>query len=568
MKTFLLSILGSLLLWTNVSAQVQQPVSQVYLHNSDPKYPVDLAKAISIPDGQLAVLGNTVLSDTPGISLSMLDQSMQPIWTKVYKNTQARDTLFSPNGIYAIARDFYPSNLLRLADGGYLIYGRMEFTQTKISPVFETYPTEKDMFILRVTALGSIYWAKLYNNMGSSPVFAFQLNDGGFMLFATSDVNSGFESLIHVIRLQQDGTPLWGRKMTNIPFTELRDVARTPDGGYIACATTNGFIVHAIAVKFNASGEMEWVNDFLEGTFTAAGQIEPDGNGGYFMLCTGSDNLLTLLHLNPNGAVLWSKQLSNQVAGLNLELINDGNFGCTILNRWQNMEPVYIEENLGLIHVDGTGAIDWANRIGNDTFYMDPNGIASWLTEQVRSIELTPDGYLIASTVDSTSQSDPLAPVPSRRGYIVKTTHSGETSCLEHPIIVFSQPVTVIESLPLPTFEAASLFLSNLEAFVAVDTAFVSDVKCGEIVNEVPTVLNGSFRAFPNPASSELVLEGDEALGDAQYQLFNALGQALASGRLTGASTVVDVSHMPAGIYAVILYKNGLQSQRLVVIGR
>lgn len=67
----------------------------------------------------------------------------------------------------------------------------------------------------------------------------------------------------------------------------------------------------------------------------------------------------------------------------------------------------------------------------------------------------------------------------------------------------------------------------------------------------------------PNPASSNVTLSVSEELLNKPYRIFNALGQQITEGKITGRQTGVDVSAMPSGIYSVQI--DGYRTMQLVL---
>ncbi|MCB0566808.1 MAG: T9SS type A sorting domain-containing protein, partial [Phaeodactylibacter sp.] len=77
--------------------------------------------------------------------------------------------------------------------------------------------------------------------------------------------------------------------------------------------------------------------------------------------------------------------------------------------------------------------------------------------------------------------------------------------------------------------------------------------------------LEQAVRVFPNPAEEWLTIQAD-AEGLKQLSLFNASGQQVAQRKWSGASTSLDVSALPAGLYFVkVATEGGMKGQKVVV---
>jgi len=59
------------------------------------------------------------------------------------------------------------------------------------------------------------------------------------------------------------------------------------------------------------------------------------------------------------------------------------------------------------------------------------------------------------------------------------------------------------------------------------------------------------MRIYPNPSSATITIELPEPTPEFQISIFNFSGQEVISSRITEPATVVDISHIPGGIYFV-----------------
>ena len=54
---------------------------------------------------------------------------------------------------------------------------------------------------------------------------------------------------------------------------------------------------------------------------------------------------------------------------------------------------------------------------------------------------------------------------------------------------------------------------------------------------------------YPNPASSLITVESDELLTNSTFTIYNLQGQELLLQRITQTTMVLDISHLPSGMY-------------------
>jgi hypothetical protein len=92
----------------------------------------------------------------------------------------------------------------------------------------------------------------------------------------------------------------------------------------------------------------------------------------------------------------------------------------------------------------------------------------------------------------------------------------------------------------------------------------VSVNKCSGIpeVNGRPGVLS----VYPNPGSDIFVLETDDQAGIESYQVYDARGGLIRSGKMDPDKTVLDLSECDAGIYLVVASgsNNGTHHRKII----
>ena len=74
-----------------------------------------------------------------------------------------------------------------------------------------------------------------------------------------------------------------------------------------------------------------------------------------------------------------------------------------------------------------------------------------------------------------------------------------------------------------------------------------------------------ALRAYPNPCDGQLHLVMDNG-GSFEYQVFNQMGQCVATGQSNSPETVVDLSQCSDGVYFVSIIQNGKRQMKKVVV--
>jgi len=78
-------------------------------------------------------------------------------------------------------------------------------------------------------------------------------------------------------------------------------------------------------------------------------------------------------------------------------------------------------------------------------------------------------------------------------------------------------------------------------------------------------ILQEIINVFPNPTSSNLILELPEMKGDYEFQIFNKLGAHVQVGQINSRRTTVDMNSFNAGTYFLRVTK-GMESSKTVKI--
>jgi len=93
----------------------------------------------------------------------------------------------------------------------------------------------------------------------------------------------------------------------------------------------------------------------------------------------------------------------------------------------------------------------------------------------------------------------------------------------------------------------------------------LSDIEIGSGIGEFA---NGSVTLFPNPANTSLTLDIPRISGRTEYTFVDATGRMVLNAVVTTERSTIDVSAMPAGIYALTLRNGGSAWSTRVVVQR
>lgn len=78
--------------------------------------------------------------------------------------------------------------------------------------------------------------------------------------------------------------------------------------------------------------------------------------------------------------------------------------------------------------------------------------------------------------------------------------------------------------------------------------------------------LEEEINVYPNPTSSNLIIEMPEMIGDYQYQLFNGLGKDIQVSDLETTRTSIDLNFLSPGTYYLKVNKGSESSRTLKIV--
>jgi PKD repeat protein len=83
-----------------------------------------------------------------------------------------------------------------------------------------------------------------------------------------------------------------------------------------------------------------------------------------------------------------------------------------------------------------------------------------------------------------------------------------------------------------------------------------SATKCIDISTDVNQISQFKFNMYPNPSNGQFTIQTDEALVNTEVQIFNTIGELVATVQLNSSNTMINLSHLNSGVYMVKLSAN------------
>ncbi len=184
----------------------------------------------------------------------------------------------------------------------------------------------------------TIMWQKVYGGSGqdySDEII--KTNDGGFLVMGRTNSSGGDITGptlgsydMWAVKLDSAGNKQWDKSYGGTSIDYGTGVRQTTDGGYIMCGYTldtvfGGFSFNFLVIKTDASGNVQWENQYGGSDADYADDIIQTSDGGYVVAgySQSTDNDFTvnagffdawILKLNPNGIVQWASSYGDSLS--------------------------------------------------------------------------------------------------------------------------------------------------------------------------------------------------------------------------------------------------------------
>jgi hypothetical protein len=502
--------------------------------------------------------------------------------------------------------DEWATSIQQTTDGGYIVAGWSHSNDGDVSGNHGGIGIP-DYWIVKLDATGNIQWQRCLG--GSLDEFAYsieQTTDGGYIVAGGTSSDDGDVSGNHVnldqsvfdywiVKLDAIGNIQWQRCLggsdnewsgTSGLFSEY-SIEQTTDGGYIVAgsASSNDGDVSGNhggydywIVKLDVTGNIQWQR-CLGGSFhDFVRSIEQTTDGGYIVAGEDQFGVSWILKLDAIGNIQWQQSL-DVIFVSSIEQTTDGGYivaGTSYSNNG-NVYCNHVGYNYRLVKLDATGNIQWQQCLGGSG------------DDGAGSIEQTTDGGYIVAGTSSSNDGDVSGNHGASDYWIVKlgfdplpikltditARNQGNVNIVnwetasEDPRESFElerssdairfEKITSIagkgraadyeytDAKPLEGFNYYRLRLihnTGTPTYSKIVRAFVkTDIE---------------LRVYPNPADDVLYVQlPPGGNGKAIFFITDAAGKTVMKSNISNTNqTVVDISKLPAGIYA-LRYQDG-----------
>lgn|GEM_PF-5520013 len=193
------------------------------------------------------------------------------------------------------------------------------FILTGTSGSFVNPPGTDDFFLMKTDVSGKVILGKTYGTAGDDVLFeSDHTKDGGDIMCGYTNIFVEYNT--YVIKTSNSGDTLWTKTYkiphagTDIYWDVVRSIQQTNDGGYIMAGNvydTTAKHTDAFLIKIKANGDFDWAKTYdLKPGQNAATSVQQTSDNGFIV--AGWTNAVNdsaaafLMHVNATGAIDWA----------------------------------------------------------------------------------------------------------------------------------------------------------------------------------------------------------------------------------------------------------------------
>ncbi|MDR2457284.1 MAG: hypothetical protein LBD41_02235 [Clostridiales Family XIII bacterium] len=304
----------------------------------------------------------------------------------------------------------YASSIQITLEGGYIIAGRSSSNDGDVTENHGKF----DYWIVNLDAQGTLKWQKSFGGSGFDSVHSIQItSDGGYIIAGRKEFTESDIPLNHgkgdywIIKLDSQGNLLWQKFLGGSDYDEANCIQITSDGGYIIAgysSSSDGDVkvnrggYDYWIVKLDSQGNLQWAKSFggsknevpfscqqtSDGDYIIAGYsysndgdvVENHGKGDFW-----------IVKLDSQGTIKWQKSLggSELDEATSIQITLDGGF--IVAGSTYSIDGDVTENHGGsdiwIVKLDSEGTLQWQKSFGGSG------------NESTRSIHQISDGGYI-----------------------------------------------------------------------------------------------------------------------------------------------------------------------------
>ncbi|MBI3502270.1 MAG: T9SS type A sorting domain-containing protein [Bacteroidetes bacterium] len=452
------------------------------------------------------------------------------------------------------------------SDSGFIMIGVQMDTLDTLSTV------SQPIYVIKTDKNGDTLWTKVFN-IGGGACNIIQTSDSGYALCGR-----------YFIKLNSQGDTLWSKYISN---GFLTDIKQTSDGGYILTGY-GGSNDDFILTKSDGIGNIQWTK-----LYGGTGVNVPDRafavyetTSGYLAIgFTGNwGDALFVVKVDFNGNLLWTKTYKgsgNRIAW-NTTKTSDGGY---VLAGWAGE---ILNDNIYFLKIDSDGNFIWDKefdiglydnmRYISETFdkgFIMCGGNTLLKTDSVGNFlwakKVNANGRLdcVQQTMDSSFAILALTWDTINSGLtLIKTDNLGN-SCFQSNLNYNN--VTTTTQIVYPTIQSlpSNIAVTSIHPSIHTWGTVIPICSSTTFISEIPDN-NYFISVFPNPFSTQTVLQTDNLLHNATLTVDNCFGQTVVQIKnISGQTVVFSRDNLASGLYFVRLTENNkIFTDKLIITDR
>ena len=408
-----------------------------------------------------------------------------------------------------------------------------------------------DVYLLKTDSDGSLQWSKTYGGTkfdeGKSVQ---QTSDGGFIVTGWTQSFGAGSSDIYLVKTASDGTLQWTKIFGGAALEEGYSVQQTNDGGFIIAGTTSSFVTawsDVYLVKTTSDGTLQWAKTFGgSGGYESGNSVQQTNDGGFIMTgytsSFGAGNSY-LVKTASDGTLQWTKIFGGKgtAFGNSVQETNSGGFIIT----GRTADLLIPIDDVFVAKTDSDGTPQWVKTFGGG------------IIDDGYAVQKTNDGgFIICGSTDSFGTG-------GYDIYLIKTDSNGNSGCNETSLNPNATSGGVqgtgggIQGAGGTSGNPATQTSSGGIATTLCFANGITEIALEDLIN-----------VFPNPFSTQTVLQSGIYLHNATFAVDNCFGQTVVQIKnINGQTVVFSRDNLASGLYFFRLTENNklLAVDKLVI---
>ncbi len=461
---------------------------------------------IQTADSGFAVIGNTSSFGltSDDIYLLKLNANGTIIWSKTYGGSL----------------DEEGNSILQTANGDFIIAGSTS-----------RFANDNKVFLIRTNNIGTIIWTNVIGIADEEKAYSVIETSIGDL------VVSGYTpDGVYLMKLNSSGNLLWAKSYGNNNSNEISSqVIETANGDYVMVGKSDSVTENLFLLRTDMNGNLLWNKSY--GSCVGKSVLQTSDNG--FIISGETRNANTdiyVLKTDSLGNVLWSKAYGGASSDYAESVINDGSGGFMIGASTYSFGG----DDACLLNIDANGNIIWCNTYGIPGAAYGECVIAT-----------TDGGFAFCGELSSDI-------------FVVKTDSLGNSGCNQNSVLpsVSNYPVVLANGAVTVTGGNEFTLSAVTGTPASIETVICSNTAVYENRNDK------SILIYPNPFSTQTVLQTENLLHNATLTVDNCFGQTVAQIKhISGQTVVLSRDNLPSGLYFIRLTEDNktLTTDKLII---